>query len=174
MRRVIFFAFITALFTACTAEFTEEIAPIAPQTLQVSFEEDSRIHLNEYGKTVWDANDKVSVFYRSYVNEYWKYSGETGSTSGHLVNQGNASTETTKRIVAVYCSECRADSACGAVGILAAICGKAYGFAEIPLAVKQGKRYYTNGKGCVKSDLFGAYKLVVDFRKLSMRNAEAA
>lgn len=102
MRRVIFFAFITALFTACTAEFTEEIAPIAPQTLQVSFEEDSRIHLNEYGKTVWNANDKVSVFYRSYVNEYWKYSGETGSTSGHLVNQGNASTETTKRIVAVY------------------------------------------------------------------------
>ena len=102
MKRVILYAFIAVLFTACTAEFTEEIAPLAPQTLQVSFEENSRIHLNEYGKTVWDANDEVSVFYRSYINENWKYIGQTGSTSGHLINQGQTNTETTKRIVAVY------------------------------------------------------------------------
>lgn len=102
MRRVLFIAIITTLLTACTAEFTEQIAPLAPNSIEVSFEEDSRIQLNEYGQTVWTAGDEVSVFYRSYVNECWKYSGVTGSTSGHLVNQGNASTETTKRIVAVY------------------------------------------------------------------------
>ena len=102
MRRVLFIAIITTLLTACTAEFTEQVAPLAPNSIEVSFEEDSRIQLNEYGQTVWTANDEVSVFYRSYINECWKYSGATGSTSGHLVNQGNASTETTKRIVAVY------------------------------------------------------------------------
>jgi hypothetical protein len=102
MKRVLFISILATLLTACTAEFTEEIAPLSPQTLNVSFEEDTRISLNSDGKTVWNADDKVSVFYHSYINECWKYTGATGSTSGHLVNQGESSNQTTNRIVAVY------------------------------------------------------------------------
>ena len=102
MKRVLFISILATLLTACTAEFTEEISSLSPQTLSVSFEDDSRISLNEEGKTIWNADDEVSVFYRSYINECWKYTGATGSTNGVLVNQGSSSDETTNRIVAVY------------------------------------------------------------------------
>ena len=102
MRRVLFITILATLLTACTAEFTEHIAPLSPKTLTVTFDEESRILLDENSQTVWTADDKVSVFYRSYVNECWKYAGATGSTSGPLVNQGESSVETTSRIVAVY------------------------------------------------------------------------
>lgn len=102
MRRVLFITILATLLTACTAEFTEHIAPLSPKMLTVTFDEESRILLDENSQTVWTADDKVSVFYRSYVNECWKYAGATGSTSGPLVNQGESSVETTSRIVAVY------------------------------------------------------------------------
>ena len=102
MKRVLFISILATLLTACTAEFTEEISSLSPQTLSVSFEDDSRISLNEDGKTIWNADDEVSVFYRSYINECWKYTGATGATNGNLVNQGESNDQTTDRIVAVY------------------------------------------------------------------------
>ena len=93
---------VTSLFTACKTEFTEQITPLAPRSIEVCFEEDSRIQLDENKKTVWTENDLVSIFYHSYINECWKYTGATGSTDGHIVNQGESNTQTTNRIVAVY------------------------------------------------------------------------
>ena len=90
------------LFAACTTDVTEDVAVKLPETITVSFEEGSRIQLNE-GKTVWTAGDLVSVFYRSDANQQWKFQGVTGDRSGNLrrVSTPEATTKLSK-VVAVY------------------------------------------------------------------------
>ena len=90
------------LFAACTTDVTENVAVKLPETITVSFEESSRIQLNE-GKTVWTTGDLVSVFYRSDANQQWKFQGVTGDRSGNLrrVSTPEATTKLSK-VVAVY------------------------------------------------------------------------
>ena len=102
MRKSLFFALIAILFTACTSDIAELYAPIQKGVLYTSFDEDTRILLNEELKTVWTEGDEVSVFYKSYINECWKFTGKTGDTSGQLVRQGNANPEVAQTVVAVY------------------------------------------------------------------------
>ena len=103
MRKSLFFALIAILFTACTSDIAELYAPIQKGVLYTSFDEDTRILLNEELKTVWTEGDEVSVFYKSYINECWKFTGKTGDTSGQLVRQGSGAANTaTKTIVALY------------------------------------------------------------------------
>ena len=89
-------------FVACTTDVTKDVAVEVPETLTVSFEEGSRIQLNE-GKTVWTAGDLVSVFYRSDANQQWQFQGVTGDRSGNLrrVSTPEATTKLSK-VVAVY------------------------------------------------------------------------
>ena len=89
-------------FAACTTDVTEDVAVKLPETLTVSFEEGSRIQLNE-GKTVWTTGDLVSVFYRSDANQQWQFQGVTGDRSGNLrrVSTPEATTKLSK-VVAVY------------------------------------------------------------------------
>ena len=107
MKRFSLFALVVAMFAACTSNITDEqaikIDVPTPETLVGTFEgEDSRIQLDN-GKTVWTADDLVSVFYLSNANQKWQYQGQTGDRVGNLkqVEAGNA-TETMKRVVVVY------------------------------------------------------------------------
>ena len=90
------------LFAACATDATEDVAIRTPETLEVSFEEDSRIQLQN-GKTVWTEGDLVSVFYRSDANQRWKFQGNTGDRSGKL-KCVSSYTSTTKlpKVVVVY------------------------------------------------------------------------
>ena len=90
------------LFAACATDATEDVAIGTPETLEVSFEEDSRIQLQN-GKTVWTEGDLVSVFYRSDANQQWKFQGNTGDRSGKL-KCVSSYTSTTKlpKVVVVY------------------------------------------------------------------------
>ena len=90
------------LFAACATDATEDVAIRTPETLEVSFEEDSRIQLQN-GKTVWTEGDLVSVFYRSDANQQWKFQGNTGDRSGKL-KCVSSYTSTTKlpKVVVVY------------------------------------------------------------------------
>ena len=89
-------------FAACTTDVTKDVTVEVPQTLTVSFEEDTRIQLMN-GKTVWTTGDLVSVFYRSDANQQWKCQGVTGDRSGNLrrVSTPEATTKLSK-VVAVY------------------------------------------------------------------------
>ena len=101
MKKLIF-AVIVALFAACTTDTTQDVAVEVPDTIEVSFEENSRIQLSE-GKTVWTQNDLVSVFYRSDANQQWKFQGNTGDRSGILKRIATPdATKTLSKIVAVY------------------------------------------------------------------------
>ena len=107
MKKFYFFALVAAMFAACTSNMTDEqainINVPTPETLIGTFEGDEmRIQLDN-GKTVWTADDLVSVFYLSNANQKWQYQGETGERTGNLkqLEAGNA-TETMKRVVVVY------------------------------------------------------------------------
>ena len=98
----LFFALVAVLFAACSTDLTEDVAVAAPDSIEVSFEEESRIQLSD-DKTVWTKGDLLSVFYRSDANEQWKFQGNTGDRSGSIkrVMKPNATTKLSK-IVAVY------------------------------------------------------------------------
>ena len=68
MRKFYLFALVAALFAACTTDVTKDVAVEVPETLTVSFEEDTRIQLMN-GKTVWNTGDLVSVFYKRDAND---------------------------------------------------------------------------------------------------------
>ena len=94
MKKFSIFALVAMFFTACATDQTAGVQPIdAPETLTVSFEEDTRIQLNEAQKTVWTEGDLVSVFYKSDANDCWKFTGETGARTATLqqVSKGEKS-----------------------------------------------------------------------------------
>ena len=96
------------MFVACEQISINEEHSVVEEnlrSLQVSFEEDdTRIQLNEDRKTVWTKDDRVSVFYRSNVNEEWRFMGETGDITGELnpVDNSICPPETLNRVVVVY------------------------------------------------------------------------
>ena len=104
MKKLYLFALVATMFAACATDSTQEVAiDVAPETLTVSFEEDSRIQLNEEQKTVWTKNDLVSVFYRSNANQQWQYQGETGERTGELKQvAAPTSTQELSKVVVVY------------------------------------------------------------------------
>ena len=104
MKKFYIFAFVAMFFAACATDPTADVQPIdASETLTVSFEEDTRIQLNEAQKTVWNEGDLVSVFYKSDANQKWQFQGETGDRTGTIkrVNAGSA-TRTMDRVVVAY------------------------------------------------------------------------
>ena len=98
----LFFALAAVLFAACATDVTEDVAIGTPETIEVSFEEHSRIQLQN-SKTVWTEGDLVSVFYRSDANQKWQFQGNTGDRSGILtyVSESKATT-TLPNVVVVY------------------------------------------------------------------------
>ena len=104
MKRFLLFALVATIFVACTTDQTQDIAVRieVPETLTVSFEENSRIQLQD-GKTVWTEGDLVSVFYRSNANQKWQFQGQTGERTGNLKCIANSqATHELSDIVVVY------------------------------------------------------------------------
>lgn len=103
MKRFFLFALVATVFAACSTDPTQDLAPEIPDTLTVSFDEETRVQLDAECKTVWNADDLVSVFYRSDANDCWRFMGETGDRTGLLVSKtSNEPTITTNEVVAVY------------------------------------------------------------------------
>ena len=108
MKRFSIFVLAAMMFAACATDQTTDVQPIdAPETLTVGFEggdDNTRVQLNEAGKTVWTKGDLVSVFYHSDSNQQWQFQGETGDTNGKLkrISQGNTPNIGLDKVVAVY------------------------------------------------------------------------
>ena len=101
MKKFYLLALVAAMFAACATDVTEDVAIEVPETLKVSFEESTRIQLDD-NKTVWTKGDLVSVFYRSDANQQWKFQGNTGDREGILkrVSAPEYSHTTSKMVVA--------------------------------------------------------------------------
>ena len=104
MKKFYIFAFVAMFFAACATDPTADVQPIdASETLTVSFEEDTRIQLNEAQKTVWNEGDLVSVFYLSNANQKWQFQGKTGDRTGTLKRVMNVeATQEMSSTVVVY------------------------------------------------------------------------
>ncbi len=108
MRKLLLLTLATLAFVACTQNDVEELSANradVPETLTVGFEgDDTRIQLNEAQKTVWNAGDLVSVFYKSYDNLKFEFQGETGDRIGTLkrVGNGEAGNQMMDNMVVVY------------------------------------------------------------------------
>ena len=103
MKRFFLFVLAATVFAACSTDMTQDLAPEIPDTLTVSFDEETRVQLDAECKTVWNADDLVSVFYRSDANDCWRFMGETGDRTGLLVSKtSNEPTISTNEVVAVY------------------------------------------------------------------------
>lgn len=70
---------------SCSKSGTETARP--DDTLYI-VDQPTRVSLNKNLKTVWNASDKVSVFYKSDANEEWEFSGNDGATTGVLTYSG--------------------------------------------------------------------------------------
>ncbi len=70
-----------SLFAGCVAEMTDVVL-CGNETLNVSFEPETKIHLDAGQQLVWDKDDLLSVYNYRDVNERWIFKGESGETSG--------------------------------------------------------------------------------------------
>ena len=100
----LFFAAAVLLFAACSTDQTTDLLPSVPNVLTATFEEDTRIQLDENQKTVWTNGDHVSVFNKTDLNEGWVYEGETGARTAELRFEFSAgrATKQLDKIVAIY------------------------------------------------------------------------
>lgn len=72
-------------------------------TITIEGNDDTRVHLNEARKTVWDENDLLSVFYRTATYQQWQFQGSTGDREGTITPVGEVeNTETNGNIVVLY------------------------------------------------------------------------
>lgn len=95
MRRVVFIIFAIIALVACSQSEVEIVGSVecdntsSNLTLNVGFEvADTRIHIDEVGKSVWDTSDLVSVFYNSDENQQWIFQGVTGDRVGTIAPMG--------------------------------------------------------------------------------------
>ena len=107
MKKLLLFVFAIVAFAACEQAPIEEQSAIRqdiPNTITVGFEDDdTRIQLNEAQKTVWNAGDEVSVFYKSYDNLKFEFEGNTGDRNGTLKRVGGQHNgQTMDDVIVVY------------------------------------------------------------------------
>ena len=109
MKRLLTLVLAVIAMAACTqSDFKESVVDqeSALGTLTVSFEgnDETRIQLDSWsGKTVWNANDEVSVFYRSMNNTKWVFTGNDGDRTGNLSHvSGNVGANTMGKIIIAY------------------------------------------------------------------------
>lgn len=91
-KRIVLPSFICLLAVSCTVKELD-IAPIRAEDDEVVFyatmesgsEQDTRVYLdNENIKIFWNANDKVSIFKKSTLNQQYKFKGEDGANAGEF------------------------------------------------------------------------------------------
>ena len=81
-------SFICLLAVSCTVEEIGDIAPTALEEHEVfyarieSSKTDTRVHLDENIKILWDAEDQISIFNKSTLNQQYEFRGEDDENSG--------------------------------------------------------------------------------------------
>lgn len=106
MKRIIIYLLAVTAIMACTQPEIDVVHNRVSSdiSLSVGFESNNtRIQLDQTGKSVWNVNDTVSVFYNSEENQEWKFQGATGDRVGTILPTNQAATSNIDgNIVVVY------------------------------------------------------------------------
>lgn len=83
MKRIFIFTLLVTMFTACMQDSITEVDNKSPKQkcIYATFEEDTRVELNEKKQTVWTEGDKI-VLYANGRHEAWGFMGKTGDRGG--------------------------------------------------------------------------------------------
>ncbi len=99
MKKIFVSLALALVSVACTTDMKEDvIVNDVPESLVISCDPDAKVHLNEAVKTVWDAGDALSVFYKSTLNENWQFDGATGDRSGTISRSPNDQRDRTDKV----------------------------------------------------------------------------
>lgn len=93
-----FIVFSIILLASCAKE--NATVPVR-ETLAISGP-DVKAHLADGVNAVWDAGDKVSVFFEGGANECWDYTGADGASRGSISHEGTSYRVGSGRFTAVY------------------------------------------------------------------------
>ena len=88
-KRLFLPSFICLLAVSCTVQETEPLVPPQPKDMVFyasleSSEPDTKVFLDEHIKILWDADDRISIFNESTLNQQFYFAGETGENSGNF------------------------------------------------------------------------------------------
>ena len=82
-------SFICLLAVSCSVNELDMQVPISSEeedvfyaTLESDSESDTRVYIDEDIKILWDAEDQVSIFNKSTLNQQYQFDGESGDNSG--------------------------------------------------------------------------------------------
>ena len=109
-RFALYIGLATALMASCTREVDiiqtpSQEADVFYASFEQPTEDGTRVYVNEDLRLRWTANDRVSIFNKTTANQEYKFSGQTGDSSGEFSLVGNASTSgkaAISHIVSVY------------------------------------------------------------------------
>lgn len=83
MKRIFTFTLLVTMFTACMQDSITEADNKSPKRdyIYATFEEDTRVELNDKKQTVWTEGDQI-VRFGNDVYDVWNFTGKTGDRSG--------------------------------------------------------------------------------------------
>ena len=89
MKRIFIFTLLVTMFTACMQDSITEVdnKSLKQKCIYATFEEDTRVELNEKKQTVWTEGDQI-VRFGNGIYDVWKFTGKTGDRGGSFEYQG--------------------------------------------------------------------------------------
>ena len=99
MRHTFILLSILLMAAGCTKEHEPETII---ETLEISGAQQVKAHLVDGVNAVWDAGDKVSVFFNGGANECWDYTGPDGASQGTISHSGTTYRVGSGYFTAVY------------------------------------------------------------------------
>lgn len=83
MKRIFIFTLLVTMFTACMQDSITEVDNKSPKQkcIYATFEEDTRVELNEKKQTVWTEGDQI-VRFGNGIYDVWNFTGKTGDRGG--------------------------------------------------------------------------------------------
>ena len=99
MKKLLYIVSIVLAAVACRKEAEQQTVV---ESLEVTGPATTRVHLIDGVNAVWNAGDKVSVFYNGGSNECWNYTGADGANKGTISHEGTSFRVGNGRFTALY------------------------------------------------------------------------
>ncbi len=103
MKKILYILPILLTAVSCLSDINDEVLGNDVETLTVSLDPETKVQLNDEGKTTWTKGDLLSVYNFNDKNVKWTFDGNTGDRSGSISKSEDvAAGEAIDKIVALY------------------------------------------------------------------------
>ena len=105
MKRLLFFVALTLMAASCEVEGVDETPLTLYSTLEAPSEADfqTKVYADSQLRVLWNADDRISVFYKDDSNFQFRFDGDDGDNNGPFVQVGsNSAGNALSNIYAIY------------------------------------------------------------------------